>query len=45
MVTATAGRARSAAILLAPANVDMTSSSPVQWNIIGITRGVPSPAT
>jgi hypothetical protein len=42
---ATSGLARRAAILRAPANVDMTTSVPVQWNNIGNTRGVPSAAT
>ena len=44
IVTATSGRARSAAILRAPANVPKTISSPVQWKSIGNTRGVPSAA-
>src|SRR3954467_15396275 len=42
IVIATAGRSRMAAILGDGTNVHITSSSPVQWNQIGMTRGVPS---
>jgi hypothetical protein len=51
MLTATAGLALRAAsrragraMCGARTNVGMTSSSPVQWNQVGTTRGVPSGA-
>lgn len=49
MVTATSGLVRKAAnrragyrMCGADTKVGMTSSSPVQWNQLGSTRGVPS---